>query len=119
MMDASTPRQAQVRIIAPAFCAISGSNRASRSGADGSAIMRSHDLQEAKNQSAALRAENVAIACRAGSDSDAPAYGHPNRSVRKTASNVDLRRGAAIDDNAGNVPVAMRGPLPDRQPEIA
>jgi uncharacterized protein (DUF3084 family) len=81
--------------------------------------MRNHYLQEAKNQSAALRAENAAIACRAGSDSDAPAYGHPNRSVRKTASNVDLRRGAAIDDNAGNVPVAMRGPLPDRQPEIA
>ena len=47
------------------------------------------------------------------------AYGHPNRSMRKTASNVDLRRGAAIDDNAGNVPVAMRGPLPDRKPESA
>jgi hypothetical protein len=39
--------------------------------------------------------------------------------MRKTASNVDLRRGAMIDDDAGNVPVAMWGPLPDRQPEIA
>jgi len=29
--------------------------------------------------------------------------------MRKTASNVDLCGGAAIDDNAGNVPVAMRG----------
>jgi hypothetical protein len=33
---------------------------------------------------------------------DAPGYGHPIRSMRKTASNVDLRRCAAIDENAGN-----------------
>ena len=37
MIAASTPRQAQVRIIAPAFWAMSGSNRARRSGAGGPA----------------------------------------------------------------------------------
>jgi hypothetical protein len=39
--------------------------------------------------------------------------------MRKTASNVGLRRGAMIDDNAGDAPVAIWGQLPDRQPDIA
>jgi hypothetical protein len=39
--------------------------------------------------------------------------------MRKTASNVDLCRGAAIDENAENVRVAKRGPLSDRPQEIA
>jgi hypothetical protein len=39
--------------------------------------------------------------------------------MRKTASNVDLRLGAVIDENAGNVRVAMPGPVADRRPEIA
>jgi hypothetical protein len=52
-MAASTPRHAQVRIIAPVFWAISGSNNASRSGAGGSAITRRHYSHEAKNESMA------------------------------------------------------------------
>src|SRR3984885_1813892 len=39
MIAASIPRHAQVRIIAPVFWAISGSNRASRKGASGFVIL--------------------------------------------------------------------------------
>jgi hypothetical protein len=39
--------------------------------------------------------------------------------MRKTASNVDPRLGAAIDENAGNARVAMPGPMSDGRPEIA
>jgi hypothetical protein len=39
--------------------------------------------------------------------------------MRKTGSIADLRWGAAIDENAENVRVAMRGPLSDRPREIA
>src|ERR1700759_3248450 len=39
MIAASTPRHAQVRIMAPVFCAMSGSNRASRRGAAGVVIL--------------------------------------------------------------------------------
>jgi hypothetical protein len=48
MMAASTPRQAQVRIIAPAFCAISGSKQGEQEPG-GSAVMRRYYSQEAKS----------------------------------------------------------------------
>ena len=34
---------------------------------------------------------------------DSAAYGHPIRSMRKAASNVELRRGVGIGENAGSV----------------
>jgi hypothetical protein len=78
-----------------------------------------HYSAEAKNESLAMRAEKVAAGPRSANGRGASGYGHPIRSMRKTASNVDLRRGAAIDENAENVRVAKRGPLSDRPQEIA
>ena len=50
-----------------------------------------------------------AFACQTPNSRDAPAYGHPIRSMRKTASNVGLRRCAAIDEDAGKVRFAKWG----------
>src|ERR1700722_4801059 len=79
MIAASTPRQAQVRIMAPVFCAISGSNKASRGARSG----LSYRAQKQKVGGGKSYSDNAP----AGEKREAPGYGHPIRSMRKAASN--------------------------------
>src|SRR5574337_1802946 len=77
MIAASAPRQAQVRMIAPAFWAISGSKSARRTGRVGSFI-RLRAKAPAKRRKR-LNFEGPRIC---------PRYGHRKGSVRKAAQSL-------------------------------
>jgi hypothetical protein len=65
--------------------------------------VRRHYSRWTKNKSVPKARDNIQTTRRTDKNCDTGDYGHPIRSMRKAASNVELRRGAAIDENAGNV----------------